>query len=120
MEVKRVATFSVILVKLATPPLPPQTKLNFEQMGGMTAFLATNFLGGGRGGGGVGDVGMYPKEIKKIVIRSRVLCNNYLEGLFHTVQSSLIFVPHCRCPFNRGSKYKDYMNIFSGTRFCAP
>ena len=57
MEVKRVATFSVILVKLATPPLPPQTKLNFEQMGGMTAFLATNLLGGGRGGGEWGMLG---------------------------------------------------------------
>ena len=95
MEVKRVATFSVILVKLATPPLGlrPQAKLNFEQMGGMTAFLATTLLGGG-GSGGCWDV---PKG-EKFVIRSRVLRNNYLEGLFHTVQSSLIFVPHCRCP----------------------
>ena len=39
--------FSVVLVKLATSSLPPQTKLNFEQMGGMTAFSAHNIAGGG-------------------------------------------------------------------------
>ena len=50
MEVKSVATFSVVLVKLATSSLPPQTKLNFEQMGGMTAFSAHNIAGGGSGG----------------------------------------------------------------------
>ena len=33
MEVKSVGTFTVILPKLATPPLPPQTKLNLEQNG---------------------------------------------------------------------------------------
>ena len=33
MEVKSVGTFSVILVKLATPPLPTQTKLNLSTMG---------------------------------------------------------------------------------------
>ena len=31
MEVKSVGTFPVILLKLAASPLPPQTKLNFEQ-----------------------------------------------------------------------------------------
>ena len=102
-------TFSAILVKLVTPPLPPQTKLNFEQMGGMTAFLDTTLLGEWEWG----DDGMYPKEIKKLSLGAE----SYLEGLSHSVQSSLIFVLHCRCPFNRGSKYKDYMNIFSGTRF---
>lgn len=64
--------------------------------------------------GGRWDV---PKGDQNIVIRSRVLRNNYLEGLFHTVQSSLIFVLLCRCPFNRGRKYKDYMNIFLGPDF---
>ena len=34
-----------------------------------------------------------PKDEQKIVVRSRVLRNNYLEGLFHTVPSS--FVLHC-------------------------
>ena len=33
MEVKSVGTFPVILPKLATPPLPPQTELNLEQNG---------------------------------------------------------------------------------------
>ena len=33
MEVKSVGTFPVILLKLATPPLSPQTKLNLEQNG---------------------------------------------------------------------------------------
>ena len=37
---------------------------------------------------------MNPKPNKKIVLRSRVLRNNCLEGLFHTVPSS--FVLHCR------------------------
>ena len=58
MEVKRFGTFPVILVKLATPPLPPQTKLNFEQN-------AESFAVGGRR--------EEPKTDPKIVIRSRVL-----------------------------------------------
>ena len=33
IEVKSVGTFPVILLKLATPPLPPQTKLNLDQNG---------------------------------------------------------------------------------------
>ena len=33
MEVKSVRTFPVILLKLAAPPLSPQTKLNLEQNG---------------------------------------------------------------------------------------
>ena len=33
MEVKSVGTFPEILLKLATPPLQPQTKLNLEQNG---------------------------------------------------------------------------------------
>ena len=36
---------------------------------------------------------MNPKPNKKIVLRSRVLRNNCLEGLFHTVPTS--FVLHC-------------------------
>ena len=46
MEVKSVGTFPVILLKLATPPLPPQTKLNLEQNGwNWVLFLATTLLG---------------------------------------------------------------------------
>ena len=33
MKVKSVGTFPVILLKLVTSPLPPQTKLNLEQNG---------------------------------------------------------------------------------------
>ena len=33
MEVKSVETLPVILLKLVSPPLSPQTKLNFEQNG---------------------------------------------------------------------------------------
>ena len=91
VEVKSVATFSVVLVKLATSSLPLQTKLNFEQMGGMTTFSGHNIAGGEWR-----DDRMNPKKIKKIVISSRVLRNNHLEGLFHTVPNSLIFVLHCR------------------------
>ena len=33
MQVKNVGTLPVILLKLASPPFPPQTKLNLEQNG---------------------------------------------------------------------------------------
>ena len=89
MEVKSVGTFPVILLKLATPPLPPQTKLNLEQNGWKwVLFLATTLLGE------VGGRRDEPKAEQKIVLRSRVLRNYCLEGLFHTVPSS--FVLHCR------------------------
>ena len=42
-------------------------------------FLVTTLLGG------VGRRRDEPKAEQKIVVRSRVLHNNYLEGLFHTV-----------------------------------
>ena len=46
MEVKSVGTFPVILLKLATPPLPPRTKLDLKQNGLKWAlFLATTRLG---------------------------------------------------------------------------
>ena len=41
MEVKSVGTFPVILLKLASPPLPPQSKFSFEQNG----WKATTLLG---------------------------------------------------------------------------
>ena len=53
----------------------------------MSAFLATTLLGE------VGERRDEPKAEQKIVLRSRVLRNNCLEGLFHTVPSS--FVLHC-------------------------
>ena len=88
MEVKSIGIFPVILLKLATPPLPPQTKLNLEKNGGNECFFRPQHCWGKWG-----DDGMNPKLNKIIVVRSRVLRNNYLEGLFHTVPSS--FVLHC-------------------------
>ena len=90
MEVKSVGTFPVILLKLATPSLPPQNKVEFgAKWGKLSAFLATTLLG--EVGGGRWDE---PKAEQKIVLRSRILRNYCLEGLFHTVPSS--FVLHCR------------------------
>ena len=66
-------------------------------MGGNDCFFDHNIAGGGGGGGGggVGERWNEPKVDPKIVVRSRVLRNNYLRGLFHTVQSS--FVLYCNC-----------------------
>ena len=90
MEVKSVGTFPLILLKLATPPLPPQTKLNLEQNGwNWVLFFAKTLLG--EAGGGGEDDGMNPKPNIKIVLRSRILRNYCLEGLLHTVPSSFVF-----------------------------
>ena len=43
--VKSVGAFSEILVKGAIPPLPPQTKLNFEQIGGNDCFWPQRYWG---------------------------------------------------------------------------
>ena len=69
MEVKSVGTFPVKLVKLVTPPLPPQTKLNFEQNGWKwVLFLAQHYWV--RGGGEQGDNMKNPKPIKKMSWRA--------------------------------------------------
>ena len=47
--VKSVGTFPVILVKLVTPPLPPQTKLILSTMGGNECFFGHNIAGGSGG-----------------------------------------------------------------------
>ena len=46
----------------------------------MKSFSVAGGGGGGGGGGGVGGRREEPKADQKIVIRSRVLCNNYLEA----------------------------------------
>ena len=48
--VKSVGTFPVILVKLVTPPLPPQTKLILSTMGGNECFFWPKTLLEGVGG----------------------------------------------------------------------
>ena len=64
MEVKNVGTFLVMLVKMVTPPLPPQTKLNYEQNGWKwLLFLEAKLQGGG---GGMGDDGKNPEPIKQL------------------------------------------------------
>ena len=55
----------------------------------MTAFFGPNIAREGGGGGGQDE----PKAHQTNVISCRVLRNNYLEGLFHTVPSC--FVLHC-------------------------
>ena len=50
MKVKSVRTFAVILVKLATPPLPPKTKLNFEQNWAERGAFFGHKIAGGSGG----------------------------------------------------------------------
>ena len=61
----------------------------------MSAFLATTLLGE------VGERRDEPKAEQKIVLRSRVLRNNCLEGLFHTVPTS--FVLHCSTKYSLNS-----------------
>ena len=57
----------------------------------MSCFFGHNIAEGG--GGGMGRLRDEPKAEKKIVARSRVLRNNYLEELFHTVPSSFVLWP---------------------------
>ena len=64
MEVKSDRTFPVILVKLVTPPLPPQTKLILSNMGGIESFFWPKHCRGG--GGEWGNDGKNPKQIKKL------------------------------------------------------
>ena len=86
MEVKSVGTFPVILVKLVTRPLPPQTKLILSTMGGNECFFWPQHCWREWG-----DDGMNPKQIKKLSLGAE--CYKLCNRLFHTVPSSL--VPHC-------------------------
>ena len=60
-------TFSLILLKLATSPFPPQTKFNFEQNGWKWVLFGHNTAGRSGGGGGGGAKGPNPKPIKKLL-----------------------------------------------------
>ena len=79
-------------------------------MGVNEYFLATFAGGGGGGGGGVGGPDE-PKAEQKIVVRSRVLCNIYLERLFDTVSTS--FVLHCRINTLFRMEIRDQSSIIS-------
>ena len=76
------------ITKTSDPSPPTPNKAEFcAKWVKMSAFLATTLLGG------VGGLQHEPKAEQKIVVRSRVLPKNYLEGFFHTVPIS--FVLHC-------------------------
>ena len=92
MEVKSVETFPVILLNLATPPLPTQTKLNLEQNGwNWVLFLATTLLGevGGTTGWTQGRTQNCPKgaesygiiACKGFFTQSQVLLSSIIVGL---------------------------------------
>ena len=79
MEIKSAGTFSVILVKVATPLLPPRTKLNFEQMGGNEFFFWPRHCLAGEWE----DDGMSPKPIKKLTLPQVLLSS--IEGYDMTI-----------------------------------
>ena len=94
-----------------SPPTP--NKIEFLANGWNDCFFGHNIAGGG-GVRGQWDV---PKgDKKKLSLGAESYITITWKGFF--TQSKVVL--HCRCPFNRGSKYKDYMNIFSGTRFSVP
>ena len=69
MEVKSVGTFPVILLKLVTPPLPPQTKLNLEQNGWKWVIFSWRYK---------------PKAEQKIVLRSGSYITIAWKGFSHS------------------------------------
>ena len=81
------------ITKTSDPSPPTPNKVEFwAKWVRMSAFLATTLLGE------VGERRDEPKAEQKIVLRSRVLRNNCLEGLFHTVPTS--FVLHCSAKYS--------------------
>ena len=88
MEVKNGWDLSSEITKTSDPSAPTPNKVEFgPNWVEMSVFLATTLLWVVRGRRDE------PKNEQKIVVRSRVLRNNCLEELFHTVPSS--FVLHC-------------------------
>ena len=68
----------MILVNLVTPPLPPKTKLNFEEN-----FLGAKTLLGG-GSGEVGNEGMNLEPIKKLSLGAGSSVTITWKGFSHT------------------------------------
>ena len=91
MEVKSVRTFPLILVKLATPPLPSHPKQSW-----ILSKWVEIIAGVEGGGGGVGGLQHEPKADQKIVFSSRVLRKNYMaKGFFAQSQillSSIVVI----------------------------
>ena len=86
-------SLGAVLGPLRSPPTPSKVEFCAKRVE-MSAFFTTTLLGG------VGGRRDEPKAEQKMVIRSRLLRNNYLEGLkFHTAPSS--FVLHCSFPHLR-------------------
>ena len=76
------------ITKTSDPSPPTPNKVEFgAKWVKLSAFLATTLLGE------VGGRRDEPKAEQKNVLRSRILRNYCLQGLFHTVPSS--FVLHC-------------------------
>ena len=86
MEVKSVGTFPVILLKLETPPLPPQTKLNFEQNGWEWVLFWPQHCWGK-----FGNDGMNPKPNKKLSLGAGFYLTIAWEGFF--AQSQVLCPP---------------------------
>ena len=87
--------FQVILLKkvpVRSPPTPNKVEFCAKWVE-MSAFFTTTLLG--RVGGRRDE----PKAEQEMVIRSRLLRYNYLEGLFHTALSSSVL--HCSFPHLR-------------------
>ena len=89
MEVKSVGTFPVILLKLATPPLPPQQSWIWSKMDENECFFGHNIA---RGSGGT--TGWTQSRTKKLSLGAGFYVTIAWKGFFHTVPSS--FVLHCR------------------------
>ena len=78
------------ITKTSDPSSPTPNKVDFcAKWVEMSVFFG-HIIAGGRGGEGLRDE---PKGEQKIVVRSGVLRNKYLEGLFRAVLGS--FVLHC-------------------------
>ena len=75
----------MILLKLAIPPLPTPIKVEFcSKWVEMSAFFGHNIAGG------VGGWQDEPKVKPKIVVRSKVLCNNITRKGFFTQSQVLL------------------------------
>ena len=86
MEVKSVGTFPVILVKVATPPLPPKQSWILSKMDGNECFFGQSIAGGG--GGGVGGRQHEPKADKKNCLGAESYLTITRKGFF--AQSQVI------------------------------